>query len=482
MCDKNIPSTSRNQCETSEPNLLLSNLDDSEDYDIPDELINYKIDTTRLRSDENYKGFDNNSGDSWIYPTNYPVRKYQYEITRVALFTNTLVVLPTGLGKTFLAAVVMYNFYRWYPRGKVIFMAPTRPLVAQQIEACYQIMGIPKEDTIELTGKQQKANRKIGWKTKRVFFVTPQVLASDLNESDFPVDSIKLIVVDEAHKASGKYAYVEVVQKICQKNVHFRILALSATPGRKLEDVGKIVKNLLISKIEVRTEDSPDVSPYTFKRNIKTVTVKMNQELRDIKSELIEIADPYVSSLLDYKIINGSLNSLTKNWLIMQQKRFQDMSRQQRHPNHSDIMGNFSMCVSLYHIMELLERHGIQIFLNYFDSANDGKECFLARDPEVMTFVNKIREQYGLDKSALTDDAAAESIDFGHPKYEVLRKHLVEHFQQNKDTRSIVFCEFRESVYLIDRLLRSNRPLIRSGIFVGKRFLVFIPFSIDYSY
>lgn len=58
--------------------------------------------------------------------TNYPVRKYQFSIVQAALFKNTLVVLPTGLGKTFIAAVVMYNIYRWYPTGKVIFMAPTR--------------------------------------------------------------------------------------------------------------------------------------------------------------------------------------------------------------------------------------------------------------------------------------------------------------------------------------------------------------------
>jgi Fanconi anemia group M protein len=52
------------------------------------------------------------------------------------------------MGKTFIAAVVMFNFYRWYPSGKVIFMAPTRPLVLQQAQACFKIMGIPKEDII----------------------------------------------------------------------------------------------------------------------------------------------------------------------------------------------------------------------------------------------------------------------------------------------------------------------------------------------
>lgn len=56
---------------------------------------------------------------SWIYPTNYAVRRYQEDLVRAALFDNTLVSLPTGLGKTFIGAVVMFNFYRWFPTGQV---------------------------------------------------------------------------------------------------------------------------------------------------------------------------------------------------------------------------------------------------------------------------------------------------------------------------------------------------------------------------
>lgn len=62
------------------------------------------------------------------------------------------VSLPTGLGKTFIAAVIMYNYYRWYPLGKIVFTAPTRPLVAQQIDACHNIIAIPPTDTVEMTG------------------------------------------------------------------------------------------------------------------------------------------------------------------------------------------------------------------------------------------------------------------------------------------------------------------------------------------
>lgn len=97
-------------------------------------------------------GFCRAAGSIWIYPTNYPVRGYQERMARAALLGNTLLCLPTGLGKTFVAAVVMYNFYRWFPSGKVLFLAPTKPLVAQQMEACARVMGIPGRDMAEMTG------------------------------------------------------------------------------------------------------------------------------------------------------------------------------------------------------------------------------------------------------------------------------------------------------------------------------------------
>ena len=50
-----------------------------------------------------------------MYPAGIAEREYQVAIVEQALLHNTLVCLPTGLGKTFIAAVVMYNFFRWFP-------------------------------------------------------------------------------------------------------------------------------------------------------------------------------------------------------------------------------------------------------------------------------------------------------------------------------------------------------------------------------
>ena len=94
------------------------------------------IDPTSSHTDvrlPSIEGFDEEKGKTWQYPIDFPLRDYQFSIVRRCLFTNTLVCLPTGLGKTFIAAVVMLNFYRWYPDGKIVFMAPTKPLVNQQV-------------------------------------------------------------------------------------------------------------------------------------------------------------------------------------------------------------------------------------------------------------------------------------------------------------------------------------------------------------
>lgn len=60
------------------------------------ELIDnpYSLNTSaRLRTDYKYNGFDSSLGNSWIYPTNYPIRQYQFNISRVSLFKNTLVTI-----------------------------------------------------------------------------------------------------------------------------------------------------------------------------------------------------------------------------------------------------------------------------------------------------------------------------------------------------------------------------------------------------
>lgn len=149
----------RDRCSTLWGETVPQEDDDDDDDDLMLVAV-YEAERSLLTSDVTScpdqhsvpQGFDPSAGQVWIYPTNYPIREYQLQMSEAALFQNTLVCLPTGLGKTFIASVLMYNFYRWFPAGKIVFMAPTKPLVSQQILACYKVMGIPQQHMAELTG------------------------------------------------------------------------------------------------------------------------------------------------------------------------------------------------------------------------------------------------------------------------------------------------------------------------------------------
>ena len=171
---------------------------------------------------------DEEAVKTWFYPDNptHRPREYQLKATEDAIMHNTLVSLPTGLGKTLIAAVTMYNFYRWFPTGKVVFCAPTKPLVSQQITSCYEIMGVPAEHTAEIMGETtNKEDRARYWTERRLFFCTPQTIGNDIDAGRCDPKSIVCVVIDEAHRAKGKYAYVKLVQKITQSGAKFRVVS-----------------------------------------------------------------------------------------------------------------------------------------------------------------------------------------------------------------------------------------------------------------
>ncbi|CAI5459451.1 unnamed protein product, partial [Closterium sp. Yama58-4] len=268
---------------------------------------------------------DERAAATWIYPSNCELRQYQYEIAEAALFANTLVCLPTGVGKTLIAAVVMANYYRWFPHGKIVFMAPTRPLVLQQIRACHNVVAIPQvgpftAENIPLSpsasayltlvmrahnahdgadgagaegaalegAKMAREQRAQHWRERRVFFVTGQVLLQDMVQW-------------------GEW-WCSALNKA---GVAFRVLALTATPGSQLPKVQEVVDKLAISLIEYRGDDDPQVAQYMHKRTEQVIKVRMHTTVAEVEklfavkqSEFISIhlssavAQPHISRSL----------------------------------------------------------------------------------------------------------------------------------------------------------------------------------------
>lgn len=429
-----------------------------------------------LSSDPETKDFDLLSGNRWIYPENYPVRDYQFTIAKKALFHNTLICLPTGLGKTFIAAVVMYNYWRWYPRGIIVFLAPTKPLVTQQIDACHNIMGIPISDTIELTGRINPKQREAIWREKRVIFATPQTFQKDLETKIIPTELIKCLVIDEAHKATGKHSYSESIRMLNEQNPYFRIIGLSATPGSKLEAVQEVIRHLKITHLELRDDTSPDIIPYINERKTDIIVVSLGQDLIDFKERYIQIMDRHVKVLINNNVIRSAAANISKGQMFILMQQCQ--TNKDRYKNHGTIMKTLTILTTMAHAYEVITRHGLRSFYNFYKAhMTDAKKSWLRDEFELGELVEEIGNYIGPfpNIANLIDGTETEipnNIVFGHGKFNKLKELLLQHFNRAKnnniDTRAMIFVETRDICGEIYVLLMQLRPLIRPQIFVGQ--------------
>ena len=215
----------------------------------------------------------------WLAPVRPAPRPYQASIAATALLHNTLVCLPTGLGKTMVASVVMANFARWFPApAKVVFVAPTRPLVAQQVVACSTVMGALKTgQAVELTGSSATPQeRAAAWDRPEVRFVftTPQAFRNDLSLGVAPAHRIVCVVVDECHRCVGRSDGAVALRTLAEKlGVAARVVGLSATPGSTRAAVQEVLATTNAARIEFRAEGDACLKEYVHERTFERLVV-----------------------------------------------------------------------------------------------------------------------------------------------------------------------------------------------------------------
>ena len=399
------------------------------------------------------------------------IRDYQFSIVKNSLFNNTLVALPTGLGKTFIAATVMLNFYRWTKSAKMVFVAPTKPLVAQQVDACYNIAGIPRSETTLLTGDIPPALRVDEWETKRVFFMTPQTLLNDLSHGYADPKSIVLLVVDEAHRAVGEYAYAKVTKLIRRFSTSIRVLALTATPGSKVETVQEVIDNLGISHCEIRTEDSLDIRQYVHQRNVDPVVLDPSDEMILISDLFTRALKPLVDKLSSQNIWYGrNPMALTAYGLMQAQKEwFATRGRDANQGIQFMMRAIFSVLTSIAHSIKLLNFHGIKPF---YDNLVDIRSQQEERGDKGSKYKRQLVQDSNFQEMMDRISAWLKMDSFvGHPKLTALADCVLNHFMDQgaqPTTRAIVFSEYRDSAEEIVRTLNIHKPLIKASVFVGQ--------------
>ncbi|KAK0656392.1 hypothetical protein B0T16DRAFT_399217 [Cercophora newfieldiana] len=407
----------------------------------------------------------------WIYPTNLgAIRDYQFSIVKSGLYNNTLVALPTGLGKTFIAATIILNFFRWTKKAKVVFVAPTKPLASQQVEACLNVAGIPRSQATLLTGETPPVLREGEWESRRLFFMTPQTLMNDLSKGYADPKSIVLLVIDEAHRATGDYAYVKVVEFMRRFSSSFRVLALTATPGSTVEAVQDVIDNLGISHVEIRTEESIDIRQYVHSRNTDTMTFDPSDEMEQIKDLYSKALKPLVDKLSSQNIYYGR-DPMSLTTYGMLKARTDWMKGPGRNANQGlkfMMLGVFGILTSLAHSIKLLNFHGLKPFYHFMAEFRSNEE---SKGGQGSKYRKQLLSDENFQKMMSTVEWWMKLDEFmGHPKLSYLCQALVNHFLnagENSGTRAIVFSEYRDSAEEIVRLL-NKQPLVKATVFVGQ--------------
>src|SRR3989338_3536259 len=278
-------------------------------------------------------------------------REYQQRIFETAREDNTLVVLPTVLGKTLVALMLSVDRLKKFPTSKVVFLAPTKPLVEQHFE--YYKNNLPElfAELSLFTGTVPAEKRKKLWQTAEIIFSTPQCVANDLKKGLYNLEKSSLIIIDEAHRCLKNYDYTSVISFYKKQALNPRILGLTASPGQDSSKVREICKHLDIQEIELRTRDSEDVKPYLKEREFSKIEVPFPQVFIEIRVLLKRIWDSKVEKLKYSGFLNGPANKIT---LLDLQRRLALQAAQRNFAAMSG-MSLTAQAIKISHALELLE-------------------------------------------------------------------------------------------------------------------------------
>ncbi len=393
-------------------------------------------------------------------------RKYQENIFINCLNKNCLVVIPTGLGKTVIALMLTVQKLTDKPNSKVIFLAPTKPLVEQHYKSFVNLTNIDPDELESITGTTQPTKRKSLWKSLHIAFMTPQVLQNDIISGLYSIKDVSLIIFDECHRAVGDYAYCFIAKKYVESVSSPQILGLTASPGTTREKINEIKQNLFIDHIEIRTEKDKDVKPYIQYVDNQWVKIKLPSEYLEIKRILEDRLKSVYKWFKENELLNSyDINKVSRKDLLQLNKVINARISGVRGDN--DMFDMFyakklqANAIRISHMLELLETQGINSLKDYINkneekiknnTANKSlKELFANRE------IKRVKE--------LTNQISSKGIV--HPKLEKLEDILTSQLRKNNSSRILVFCHFRDSVNNIVRYFEKNE-IVKAHKFVGQ--------------
>ena len=397
-----------------------------------------------------------------IKPESIESREYQLSIAMQALDANTMVILPTGLGKTAVALLVAAS--RLYNEGgRVLMLAPTKPLVEQHLRFFERYLlaksyqGSDVSPFVMFTGEAPPVERTEDWNRATVILATPQVVKNDLIAGRYTLKDVTLLIVDECHRAVGNYAYVFLAQRYLATADKPRILAMTASPGGVQEKVQDVCTNLGIAHIENRTENDPDVRPYVFERDLEYISIDLPSELRAAVRVINALIEERLALLASLHFTVPKRDKLTMKALneinVQIQQRIAN-----RDPVAYSAASVYAACMKLRHAITLAESQGSEVL-----------KAYLAKLVAEGTGSGGSKASQGLVKDPSFRELFEQSLTWTqelHPKLDITLHLVQEQLQTHPDSRIIIFATFRDTVQLlVDYLVKNGIACER---FVGQ--------------
>lgn len=388
-------------------------------------------------------------------------RLYQSRIAETAVDHNTLVVLPTGLGKTAIALRVIAESLLRAPTKSVLFLAPTRPLVAQHAQSVRDILLAPPVTVLTGTlSPEQRATRLV---PPQVVVATPQVIANDLAPGVLSLRDFSLLVFDEAHRAVGDYPYAAIGQAN-QAGPRVRVLAMTASPGQRRERIRAVWANLGIERFEYRTADDADVAPYVHAIGVTTVPVKVPPEVQELAVRLRATIGRQTEALVAAHFLPDGSPGSRRDYLALgtQLRGLLDAAKRRGGEPPAAVWSAVtaqSAAMKALHALELVESQGVdqvRTFLAEQHRPRSGRVTPSQRrflnDPDV------VRVEELLGRMTVDLPKIARSV-------EIAREEL----QRNPGARVILFTQYRDTADAVVRALdAAHDPALRPARFVGQ--------------
>jgi len=363
-------------------------------------------------------------------------RAYQENIAKSILeMGNTLVVLPTGLGKTIVALLVIDKLF---DKGRILFLAPTKPLSEQHYTRIREMMDIGEDDVALITGLIPPKKRAELWK-KRIVVSTPQTARNDILKGRLSLDHA-LCIFDEAHRAVGNYAYTSVASECAKAGT--LVVGLTASPGGSREKIEGILDALCIKNVEIRTAEDKDVVEYVKPTNISWIMIELSGEIRKMRDLLHSMVLERAEALKKLGFVG---RFLSKKHLIEMRKRIEKAGGWRKLVAFSQYASLFN----LIHMEELLETQGVGTFRNYVERLRAR-----AQSKAILRILNDGRMKEIMDGIEKCEE---------HPKL----GRVVELVKERPEEKILVFAQYRDQ---IDKIVGElNKNGIRAHRFVGKK-------------